>query len=81
MVANIPKMVILKVGACKSKQNNPTIEPIRLDLKRSIDNLLESFPSGEITNIILIKVHISSYSGNRIYNSYPIKNPKTQRVA
>lgn len=74
-------MVHTKVGGCINRQISPTNEPIKFDLKRSMDSFRESFPSGEITKMMLIKVHMSSYSGNLIYKSYPIIKPSIQRVA
>ena len=44
-------------------QHNPTIEPIKFDLTRSTVNLLESFPSGEMTNIIESNTQNKSCSG------------------
>lgn len=56
-----------------------TMEPIRLDLKRSMDSLLESFSSGEITRIMESRVQKSSYSGNFKNKAYPTENPIKQR--
>lgn len=48
--------------------SNATVEPIKLDLNRSIDSLFESFSSGEITNIMERNDQNSSKSVTRVYN-------------
>ena len=56
------------VGSKKNNSTMATAEPIKLDLNRSIDNLLVSFSSGEMTRIIESNVQKSSKSENSIYN-------------
>lgn len=50
-----------------SKHNNPTLDPTKFDLNRSMESLLESFPSGEMTNMMDIKVQNNWYSGSLMY--------------
>lgn len=58
----IPIITISMLGSLLMyTQQSPTIEPIKLDLTRSLVSLLESFPSGEITKIIESSPQNNSY--------------------
>lgn len=72
-------MIAYKLDPMVWIQAKATKEPIRLDLKRSIDNLRESFSSGEITSIIDSNVQNNLYSGYFKNMAYPIEKPIRQR--
>ena len=72
---------ILKYSSIGSENTIiPDNAPIKLAFTRSMDNLFESFPSGEITSRIESKAQKRSNPGKVFSKKYPIENPMIHRM-
>src|SRR5690606_17903540 len=79
IVTKMPAMMVYTLGSKNKSITIATAEPIKLDLNRSMDSLLVSFSSGEITNMMDNNVQNNSKSGYVMYSLYAIKKPIQHR--